>query len=200
MDVSAPITAAVPGVAGHVIAALLPTTEPQTETEVARACPAVSHVGVRKALHRLAATGVVLRVPGGYAINREHLVFPALELLDGLHGRLRQRIRGAVQEWGGAVSCVGMFGSMARRDGDADSDIDLLLVSDDVDAEDFSLDLAASVERWTGNRCQVIALTGKEVRRMKRVGEPIVEVWSRELDAIAGSLSDALSTQRRSSK
>lgn len=200
MDVSAPATAAVPGVAGHVITALLPTTEPQTETEVARACPAVSHVGVRKALHRLAANGVVLRVPGGYVINREHLVFPALELLDGLHGRLRERIREALQEWGGAVMCMGMFGSMARRDGDTESDIDLLLVSDDADAEDFSLDLAASVERWTGNYCQVTTLTRKELRRMKRVGEPIVDVWSDELDAVVGSLGEALGASRRSTK
>jgi len=194
VDVSAPITAAVPGVAGLVIAALLPVTGPMTETEVARASPLASHAGVHKALHRLAGTGVVLRVPGGYVLNRDHLVFPALELLDGLYGRLRSRIRGAIDAWDGDVSCAGLFGSTARRDGGPESDIDLLLISDDPGADDFAIRLSDDVQRWTGNRCEVMVVTRKELRRMKRAGEPIITSWATELDAIVGDFGDALKT------
>lgn len=192
MDVSAPITAAISGVAGHVVSALLPTTEPQTESKVARACRSVSRPGVRKALHRLTATGVVLSVPGGYVLNRDHLVFPALELLDGLHGKLRQRINAALEEWGAEIAVAGLFGSTARRDGDADSDIDLLVISDDPALDDFALSLADRVQRWTGNDCHVMALSIKEVRRMRRAGEPIVDEWQQNFEPIVGTLSAVL--------
>ncbi len=199
MDVSAPITAAMPGVAGHVVAALLPTTEPRTESEVARACRSVSRPGVRKALHRLTATGVVLRVPGGYLLNRDHLVFPALELLDGLHGKLRQRINNALDEWGAEVAVAGLFGSTARRDGDADSDIDVLVISDDPSLDDFALHLADQVYRWTGNDCHIMALSTKEVRRMRRAGEPIVHEWNRDFEPIVGVIGDVLAPRGKAS-
>lgn len=199
MDVSAPITAAVPGVAGLVVSALLPTTEPLKGAEVAVACPAASEMGVRKALARLVDSGVVLDVAGGFVLNREHLVFPALAQLDGLYGVLRQRIRAAVEEWGGAVVTVGLFGSAARRDGDAESDIDILLVTDGKSADDFALGLSDRVRVWTGNDCHVMAVTAKDVRRMKRNREPIIAEWRRDLDPIVGSLADVLDARRNSS-
>lgn len=197
MDVSAPITAAIPGVAGLVVAALLPTTEPRKGAEVAAACPAASEMGVRKALVRLVDSGVVLQVPGGYVLNRDHLVYPALELLDGLHGVLRHRIKAAVVEWGREVAVAGIFGSAARRDGNSESDIDVLLVSDDPALDSFALDLSERVQQWTGNDCHVMALSIKEVRRMKRAGEPIVNEWVQELEPIIGSIVELLALRRR---
>lgn len=188
VDVSAPITTAIPGVSGLVVAALLPTVEPMTGAQVAQACSSASEMGVRKALHRLTASGLVLKVPGGYTLNREHLVFPAVALLDGLFGQLRKRIRAAIEQWGGQVTVAGLFGSAARRDGDSASDIDLLFVSNDKGAEDFAMELSDLVQVWTGNECQVMALTDREVRRMKRAGEPLIDDWARDLDPVVGSL------------
>jgi len=197
MDVSAPITAAIPGVAGLVVAALLPTTKPLKGAQVAAACSAASEMGVRKALARLVDSGVVLQVPGGYVLNRDHLVYPALELLDGLHGALRQRIKAALVEWGREVAAAGIFGSTARRDGNSESDIDVLLISDDPALESFALDLSERVRQWTGNECHVMALSIKEVRRMKRAGESIVNEWLQELDPIIGSMAELLAPRRR---
>ena len=196
VDVSAPITTAVPGVSGLVVAALLTTVEPLTGAQVAQACPSASEMGVRKALRRGVVSGLVLEVPGGYVLNRDHLVFPAVALLDGLYGLLRQRIRAAVEAWGGDVSMVGLFGSAARRDGDSESDIDLLLVSNDSDVEDFALELSDLVRRWTGNECHVMAIPDKEARRMKRSGEPIVNEWVSDLDPVLGSLDDVMKPGR----
>jgi predicted nucleotidyltransferase len=42
----------------------------------------------------------------------------------------------AVEERSTAPTPVDLFGSAARRDGDANSDIDVLVVSDDPDLED----------------------------------------------------------------
>ena|GEM_PF-791552 len=182
------------------MATLLKRSGPLTGAQVAKACPSASEMGVRKALGRLAASGLVLNVPGGYILNREHLVFPAVEQLDGLYGLLRERIRGAVQAWGGKVSSVGLFGSAARRDGDSDSDIDVLLVSNDPTAEDFALELSDLVRRWTGNECQTMALTERELRRMKRAGEPIVNEWLSELDPVIGSIDDVLTSRKGSTR
>jgi predicted nucleotidyltransferase len=134
---------------------------------------------------RLVDQGVVHEVPGGYLLNRRHLVAPAVELLAGLHGELTARIRTEVQSWSPPAALVGMFGSAARRDGDAASDVDLLVVADEADLEGVDR-LREGVEAWTGNAAQVVTLTPADVRRLRRKHEPIVAVWDRELVVIAG--------------
>ncbi len=190
MDVSAPITTVISGVAGLVVAALLPTTRPRTGAEIARDCPSASEMGVRKALGRLTQSGLVLKVPGGFLLNRDHIVFPAVELLDGLYGTLRSRIRDSIEQWDGEVSLVGIFGSAARRDGNDKSDIDVLVVTEDSTAHDFGLALSESVKRWTGNDCHIMVTTSSELRQMQRRGEPIVDEWAQDLDVVVGSIED----------
>ncbi len=137
-------------------------------------------------LLRMLDEGLVLEVPGGYLLNRDHLAAPAVELLATLHGELANRIRGAVEEWSTAPLLVGLFGSAARRDGDANSDIDVLVVSDDPDLDDRVDDLADQIRRWTGNRAQVIGRTPKEISRLRRAKEPILAEWARDLVVIVG--------------
>jgi len=86
---------------------------------------------------------------------------------------------------------VGVFGSAARRDGGEDSDIDLLLVSDAVDAAERASELAGCVERWTGNSTHVVTVGWKDLRRMRRAREPILAAWEQDLVVIVGS-RDAL--------
>lgn len=135
----------------------------------------------------------MLSVPGGFILNRDHLVYPAIEKLDGLYGRLRERITVAIRDWEGDAACAGLFGSAARRDGDSDSDIDLLLISGHSDLADFSIQLSHQVERWTGNVCHIVALTPNELQRMKSADEPIIYSWIEDFDPIVGSLAKLLS-------
>ena len=137
-------------------------------------------------LLRMVDEGLVLDVPGGYLLNREHLAAPAVDLLASLHGELVSRIRAAVEEWPAAPALVGLFGSAARRDGGVDSDIDVLVVSDAVDLDDRVDELAGQIRRWTGNRAQVIGRTPKEIARLRRSKEPILAEWARDLVVIAG--------------
>ncbi|MCC5952257.1 MAG: nucleotidyltransferase domain-containing protein [Acidimicrobiia bacterium] len=141
-------------------------------------------------LLRLVDEGLVLEVPGGYLLNRDHVAAPAVELLASLHGELVSRIRGAVEEWSIPPSLVGLFGSAARRDGDANSDIDVLVVSDDPDLDDRVDELAARIRRWTGNRAQVVGRTPTEIIRLRRAEEPILAEWRRDLVVIAGERSE----------
>ena len=135
---------------------------------------------------RMVDEGLVLVVPGGYVLNRDHIAAPAVEMLASLHGELTSRIRAAVDDWPTRPELVGIFGSVARRDGDARSDIDVLVVSNDTDLDDRVDDLAERIRRWTGNRAQVIGRTPKEIARLRRAEEPILAEWTRDLVVIAG--------------
>lgn len=186
MDVSMPITTVVPSLDGPVLAALAATGSPMGLAAVHARARRGSKSGVRSVLLRLVGEGLVLEVPGGYLLNRDHIAASAVELLAGLHGELVNRIRAAVEEWPAAPSLVGMFGSTARRDGDATSDIDVLVVSDDPDLDDRVDELAEQIRRWTGNRAQVIGRTHDEIARLRLAKERILSEWTRDLLVIVG--------------
>ena len=185
MDVAVPLRAVVPTLDGPVLSVLAATTAPLSLAEVHRRAGDGSKSGIRRVLLRLVAEGLVLEVPGGYVLNRDHLAAPAVELLANLHGELMARIRHEVGAWSPAPRLVGLFGSAARRDGDARSDIDVVVVSDEVSGDDVER-LRDRIEAWTGNTAQIIALTPADVRRLRRATEPIVGVWERELAVICG--------------
>lgn len=186
MDVSMPITTVIPSLDGPVLAALAATTTPMGLAAVHTRAGRGSKSGVRSVLLRMVDEGLVQEVPGGYVLNRDHLAAPAVELLATLHGKLISRIRAAVEEWPARPALVGMFGSAARRDGDAGSDIDVLVVSDDPDLNDRVDELAEQIRRWTGNRAQVVGRTPTEIVRLRRAKEAILSEWTQDLLVIAG--------------
>lgn len=186
MDVSMPISSVVPSLDGPVLAALAATNAPLSLAEVHDRAGRGSKSGVRQVLLRMVDDGLVVAVPGGYVLNREHLAAPAVVLLANLHGELARRLRTAVEAWTGNVLLVGLFGSAARRDGDASSDIDVLVVSDAADLDTFRDELSTLVRAWTGNRAQVIGVTPAELRRLRRAKEPIVAGWERDLVVVSG--------------
>jgi hypothetical protein len=83
-------------------------------------------------MSRLVEQGMVNATQMGrnrvHELNREHLAAPVAVLLSGLRLELWDRLRKALVTWNPkpAYGCV--FGSAARGDGNAQSDIDLLLV------------------------------------------------------------------------
>lgn len=186
MDVSMPITTVVPSLDGPVLAALAASNAPLGLAAVHARAGRGSKSGVRTVLLRMVDEGLVLDVPGGYVLNREHLAAPAVQLLASLHGELTDRIRGVVEAWPVSPALVGLFGSAARRDGDANSDIDVLVVSDDPNLGERVDELAEQIRRWTGNRAQVIGRTPREIARLRRAKEPILAEWSRDLAVVSG--------------
>ncbi len=144
MNVSQPISSVIPTVDGPVFAALAGTTAPLTLTQVHRIAGR-SIERVRLVLRRMARAGLVLEVPGGYVLNRKHLAAPAIEVLARMHGQLLDRIRAKVEDSDREIDLVGIFGSAARRDGDENSDIDLLVVSDSPALEELTDELREDV-------------------------------------------------------
>jgi predicted nucleotidyltransferase len=187
MKASHPISSVIPSVDGLVLEVLAGTTAPLPLVTVQQLARDASVSGVRKALLRLVTTGVVYQVPGGFILNRDHLAAPAVIALANIRTVLFERIEAEAATWLPAPGLVGMFGSAARREGDDNSDIDLVVISEAPDATSQSASLAESVGRWTGNTCHVVTLTSADIRRMHRHREPILSSWSTDLIVISGN-------------
>lgn len=176
------ITGGLEGVALEVLAG---TTGVLSLGDVHRLAGTASKSGIRKALMRLVANGVVDFVPGGYTLNREHLACDAVLQLAGLRGKLFDRIRDELGSWESDIVLAGVFGSVARGEGDESSDIDLLIVGTGVSADSVGA-LSGRVFRWTGNECHVVVLTPAELKASKRANEQIVEFWRQDLVVLFG--------------
>lgn len=85
-----------------------------------------------------------------------------------------------------------MFGSAARRDASASSDVDLLVVrmatvadNDPTWSEQVG-SLARQVERSTGNRAHIVELSSSELRNAALQDEPLIESLRVEARTIVG--------------
>jgi predicted nucleotidyltransferase len=155
-----------------------------------------SESGVRKVLARLGAHGLVHVSEAGqarlYTANREHLAWPAVEILCSLRLTLLDRLREQIGSWQVPPRAAALFGSAARGDGGLDSDIDVLLVrpdgvgeADEVWREQVDA-LRDRVESWTGNRCQLYEVDVPGLHQHLEHEEPIVAEWRRDALSLSG--------------
>lgn len=186
MLLSHPISSVIPSVDGLALEVLAGTTLPLNLTEVHALAPVVSLSGMRKALLRLVDSGVVHRVPGGYVLNREHLACGAIASLAGMRGELFERLRTHVESWPTIPDLVGVFGSAARREGDSESDIDIVVLTDATDADELAGELADAVERWTGNPGHVVIMSHSDLARLRRHKDPLLDELRRDLITVLG--------------
>lgn len=196
MDVSKPFAAISAGAEADVLVALAGSTEQRTGRELAR-LSGRSSTGVQHALDRLVEEGLVHRVPAGraflYSLNREHLLAPAVEVMAGARWEFVQRLRRLLSEWEPPALHASLFGSMARGEGNAASDIDLLVVRpkaihiDDERWRGQLDDLASHVLHWTGNQAGIAELGEEQVFMSRRpsileeVAEEVIELAGRPL-------------------
>jgi predicted nucleotidyltransferase len=115
-----------------------------------------------------------------------------VEILTRLRHTLLDRLRTEFEAWRPNPIHASMFGSAARGDGDASSDIDLLLIRPDRVDEDQSpwadqVDrLRRQVQAWTGNRCQAFQLDRARLSEHIRAKDPLVGDWLRDTVTLAG--------------
>ena len=138
---------------------------------------------VNSVLGELAASGLVLRVPHPptvlYQLNREHVAAPFVEGLANMRHALLDRIRSEAQAWSRPAAAVWLFGSAARGEGSADSDIDILVVRFKNLDEDEQMwrtqlsQLEENVRRWSGNPCAVLELSMDELSGSVRTGHKL---------------------------
>jgi hypothetical protein len=141
-----------------------------------------SEAGVRNVLARLVHQGIVHANPVGsavlYTVNQEHIAWPAVQALAGLRAELFGRLRSAFAGWEPRPRTAALFGSLARGDGGADSDVDLLLIRQrGTDATDEAwqvqvAQLREDVTAWTGNACQVYDIGSDDLGRHVAASDP----------------------------
>jgi len=179
----------------EVLLVLRGTTRPLTGREVARLVRAGWQPAVDAVLRRLAGEGVVRLQEAGnaylYTFNREHLGAPAIELLAGIRPELERR-RAEIAAWQVAPAHVSLFGSAARGDGDARSDIDVFVVRPARVAEDdprwrAQLErLSDDVYAWTGNHAGLSEVSEADMGRLRRERPPIVAELRQDAITLAG--------------
>jgi predicted nucleotidyltransferase len=195
VDLANPFRSVAPSVEADVLAVLSRTEAALTGAGVQRMAGR-SYAQVTGVLRRLVEHGLVDVEQHGrtysYRLNREHVLAPAVEALVAAGDDVEARLRAALEEWRPQPQAVVLFGSFARRDGDAGSDIDLCLVRPDDVAEDTPAwaaqryDLARRLERWTGNAAQMVELSVGELDTAVRRNDPLVVSLRREGRTIIG--------------
>lgn len=174
MDLSSPISTVIPSAHGPVLEVLARTDVPLTGRAVAALTEGrVSHARTRQVLLELVASGLVSaqEAPPArlYRLNRQHLAADAVTALSALRTTLLDRMREMCQSWTAPARAVWIFGSLARGDSTAASDIDVLAVRPDrVDDDDPAwveqlAQLADQVRAWTGNRCELLSYAESEL-------------------------------------
>jgi predicted nucleotidyltransferase len=150
---------------------------------------ALARVGSTSSVHRalvgLVRIGLVTaesRPPSIiYRINRDHALWPVIEQALSSRARVFESIRefcaeDLPEELGLTVV---VYGSVARRDSDLDSDLDLFVVYpdgiDDDARADFNYQIAQHVERVTGNEAQVFSVERTELADRIDENDPFIE-------------------------
>lgn len=184
VDFSQPFRAVTPTLDGPVLRVLARTTQPMTRQQVAHLVGEASESGVRKVLRRLAEQGLVVEQRIGtqymYVANREHILWPAVEVVMNAAEHLDAKIRAHVETWQVPALSVELFGSVAAGTSTAESDVDLMiyrphLADDEVDSWDAQVtELRMAVERWTGNPCEILEIDPPKLVEMTADDEPIL--------------------------
>lgn len=195
MDLSRPFAAVSSGVEADILVALWGATPQRTGRELAR-LSGRSVTGVQHALDRLVDEGLVHRAEAGrsylYSLNREHLLAPAVEVMAEANWKLVERLRLQIAGWKSPTFHASLFGSAARGDGNAASDIDVLVMRPaKTDAEDPTWgrqldELADAVWAWTGNHAGIAELSEADIPRLLEERPPVLEQVEKQGIDLAG--------------
>ena len=187
MDFGEPFGGLIPGARGATLAVLLRTGTPLTGRRV-HALVADRHSlgAVQQALRDLDRLGLITTEAIGRAgvhhINEGHAAIAPLRALASPIEMLSRVVQEAVSE----VDAVIVFGSVARGDAHADSDIDLVVIAPAEWAG--RADLQQQVQEGLGNDCDVVHLTREHFDRAPEDREPVVAEVLRDGVALVGKM------------
>ena len=184
MILNRPLQTVTPSVDGDVLVVLARATASFTAPQIQTIAGRHSVPGIRLALTRLVAQGVVHAERTStsvlYSLNREHLAADPIIALSRMRATLLDRLAHRLSIWSPLPAYAALFGSGARGDMRADSDLDVLLVRPDgVDADGDAWteqlgNLLADVTSWTGNDLRVLEFDENSVLHRGR-REPVLE-------------------------
>jgi predicted nucleotidyltransferase len=188
VDLGAPVLDVAPTVRGALLQALARLEQPVTRRQLAAAA-GVAPGNASAVIEELVQAGLVSETVAGRSsmvvLNRNHLAAGPVLALAGLRGELIRRLRARLSVWP-ALLGAWLFGSVARGDASSDSDVDLLIVAEDLqspDLHDRLSHLQADVRSWTGNDLQLVEHSPSSWRKLVRAKNPLIEQI--RLDGIA---------------
>lgn len=201
MDLGSPVLDVAPAVRGALLQALARLEQPLTRRQLAAAA-GVAPGNASAVIEELIQSGLVSETVAGRSsmvmLNRNHLAAGPLLALAGLRGELIRRLRERLSAWPNLLGAW-LFGSVARGDADSDSDVDLLIVADDLqspDLHDRLSRLQADVRSWTGNDLQLVEHSQSSWRNLVRAKNPLVEQIRLDGVALAGDTASLLGRHR----
>lgn len=163
--------------------------------------------GVRLSLDRLCRQGIVSAEMAGratlYRLNRSHLAAAHVLALAHLRYEFIRRLRAAFASWDPQPAVAYLFGSSARRESNAASDVDICIIRptsvDDPDRPDWRQQIDAisrDVSSWTGNDTRILEFAETEV--LDRLDSDPVLTSIREDGVCVAGDAELLRHQRRS--
>lgn len=171
MELQHPFAVITPTVDGDVLGVLAAAHSTFTVAQSSRLIAHRSPAGIRQAMRRLVEQGIVLEHRIGrsatYELNDEHLAAVPIRALAAMKSSLLDRLRAAVADWPNPPVFGAMFGSAARGDMRAQSDLDILLVREAGMSDESWLShvvrLSASATAWTGNDARIVDVTEDDI-------------------------------------
>jgi predicted nucleotidyltransferase len=193
MELHRPLATVTPTLDGDVLAVLAVRGTGFTTGQLHRMLAGYSEEGIRKVLTRLTDQGIVRAERVGnayrYELNQDHLAAGAVIGLANLPQTLLSRIEERLATWTPPPVYAAVFGSAARGTMIADSDLDLLLVTPDDEANDVWAEQVAALTHdltaWTGNDARVLEYTAGELSALG--DEPVLAEILRDGLTVAGT-------------
>jgi predicted nucleotidyltransferase len=180
VNLSAPLSDIATGVRGNLLQALVRLEQPVTRRQLAATARVTPGHG-SSVIDDLIISGLVTETRAGQAslvaLNRNHLAASSVIALASLRGELIRRLRKRLGRWPDLTGAW-LFGSVARAEARADSDIDVLLVAADLDSPELHVRLArlqSDIKMWTGNDLQVVEHSPASWQTLKASQNALVE-------------------------
>jgi predicted nucleotidyltransferase len=206
VDFRQPVEAIIPDAQGRILATLARTTQELSLSALAE-LSGVSLAHVARLVPRLVELGVVERhdVPPAVLVKLvpEHLASRAILMLADLRHTFLAELRDSARRIDPSPANVTLFGSFARADDDAKSDVDVLVVRPSSVGEDDST-WEESIARWeshlrriSGNAVNHIEVGEAEVAKLIKSRRPLWQEIRREGIVLQGTpLADIGATAR----
>lgn len=198
MNLTSPLTSIMRVSDAAVLEVLARTVSPLSGRQIARLAESKSPGNVRSALLRLADVGLVIVAPRPdavlYSANRSHLLWQSIELALQSLPRLERYVQAYTSKHNYDDVSVILYGSVARGESDAASDIDLLVIHRESRStqlvDSFADGLRDGLDEITGNTVQIFQLKPSELRQMNQDQDPIVRAWVTDGRALVGKSLD----------
>jgi len=155
---------------------------------------------VQRGLRRLAESGLVVVTRVGnqkhYQANRDAPVFEELRGLVAKTVGLADPLRAALVTLGDRIRLALVYGSVAKKSESVTSDIDVLIVADDLTLEEVYVALAGA-ERQLARRVNPTLYTRAEFVRRRKAGNPfLAKVLAGETLPLIGKETDVAGSAR----